>query len=123
MKAVLYTILIIVILAGISAVTCPDREDHVNALENVLQRTIDKELSKSSDSDDDLFGSALGSALVSSFGGLFIDNMLMVDNYFICSIGTVSYGGETKVVSVGIFNHVFTASAEKLAEEASEALQ
>lgn len=119
----MYTILIIVILAGISAVTCPDREDHVNALENVLQRTIDKELSKSSDSDDDLFGSALGSALVSSFGGLFIDNMLMVDNYFICSIGTVSYGGETKVVSVGIFNHVFTASAEKLAEEASEALQ
>ena len=61
--------------------------------------------------------------MVSAFGGLFIDNMLMVDDYFICSIGTVSYGGETKVVSVGIFNHVFTASADKLAEEAAEVHQ
>ena len=52
MKAVLYTILIFVILAGICAVTCPDREDHVNALGNVLQRTMDKELSEGSDSDD-----------------------------------------------------------------------
>lgn len=123
MKAVLFTILILVILAGVCAVTCPDREDHVNALENVLQRTIDKELSETSDYKDDPFSAALGSVFMSSFGGAIIDNILMVDNYFICSIGTISYGGETKVVSVGIFNHVFTAGADKLAEETTQALQ
>lgn len=88
MKAVLYVILILVIAAGVCALTCPGREDHVNALENVLQRTIDKELSLSSDFKDDPFVASCGSALLS-----------------------------------GVFNHVFTASADQLAEEAVEALK
>lgn len=123
MKAVLYVILILVIAAGACALTCPDREDHVNALENVLQRTIDKELSGTSDFKDDPLVSFYGSALLSGVFGSFIDSMLMVDNYFIFSIGSISYGGEIRTVSVGVFNHVFTASADQLAEEAVDALK
>ena len=51
-------------------------------------------------------------------GGLVIDNMLKVDNYFVCSIGTITYDGETRGVSIGVLNHVFTPDEKDLKEVA-----
>ena len=63
-----------------------------------------------------MFGSMLGTGLA----GLVIDNMLKVDNYFVCSIGRITYEDETNIVSVGILNHVFTASAEDVKANVEE---
>lgn len=116
MKAVLYTLLALLILGGICVATCPDREAHSEALKDLVNQVITTELSGEEDAGLVMFGSMIGTGL----GGLVIDNMLNVEDYLVCSIGTVTYDGETQVVSVGLLNHVFTIDEEKAAQIAGE---
>lgn len=118
MKKFLLFILILVIVTGVCVVTCPDKAAHSEALKDVLNTAITEELSSSDKSDAGLvmFGSMIGTGI----GGLVIDNMLKVDNHFVCSIGTMTYDGETRVVSVGIMNHVFTPGEEALKKAVRE---
>lgn len=115
MKKFLLFILVLVIIAGVCVVTCPDKAAHCKALKDVLNTVLTEELSSDeSDADLVMFGSMIGTGL----GGLVIDNMLKVDNYFVCSVGTITYDGETKVVSVGVLNHIFTPDKEDLKKAA-----
>ena len=116
MKAVLYTLLALLILGGICMATCPDREAHSEALKDLVNQVITAELSSEEDADLVMFGSMIGTGL----SGLVIDNMLNVEDYLVCSIGTATYDGETHVVSVGLLNHVFTIDEEKAAQIAGE---
>lgn len=83
MKKLLLFILILVAVAGVCVVTCPDKASHIEALKDVLNTAITEELSDSGDSDSDagfiMFGSMIGTGI----GGLVIDNMLKVDNHFV----------------------------------------
>lgn len=117
MKAIFYTLLIIIILGGICVATCPDREAHSEALKDLVNQVITAELSgEEEDAGLAMFGSMIGTGL----SGLVIDNMLNVEDYLVCSIGTATYDGETHVVSVGLLNHVFTIDEEKAAQIAGE---
>ena len=99
----------VLVLAGLCVATCPDRDAHSEALKDLFNRIMTTEMSKDVSNESEaglvMFLSVLGTGL----GGLVIDNVLNVDNYFVCSIGTITYNGETQVVSVGVLNHVFTA--------------
>ncbi len=120
MKKFLLFILILVAVAGVCVVTCPDKASHSEALKDVLNTAITEELSSSGNSDSDagfiMFGSMIGTGI----GGLVIDNMLKVDNHFVCSIGTMTYDGKTRIVSFGIMNHVFTPGKEDLKRAVKE---
>ena len=117
MKAVLYTLLALLILGGICVATCPDKEAHSEALKDLVNQVITAELSgEEEDAGLAMFGSMIGTGL----SGLVIDNMLNVEDYLVCSIGTATYDGETHVVSVGLLNHVFTIDEEKAAQIAGE---
>lgn len=59
----------------------------------------------------------LGSALGSGIAEYIIDKQLIVDNYFVCSIGRFNYDGEKNIVSLGVLNHIFTMSEEDLLRE------
>ena len=50
--------------------------------------------------------------LGTGLAGIVLDNTLKVENHFVCSVGTITYDGKTKIVSFGILNHVFTADKE-----------
>ena len=52
-----------------------------------------------------------------------LNNYLIVDDYFLFSIGRFSYQGEETTVSFGAFGHVFTSSREKMKEKLKEKLQ
>lgn len=114
MKAVLYILLIVIVLGGICIVTCPDRDAHSDALKDSLNKMLTAELSQEVKDEEDASIAMVGSMLGTGIGGLVIDNILNVENYFVCSIGTVTYDGETKVVSVGFLNHVFTTVGKDL---------
>lgn len=116
MKKLLLLILILVAITGICVVTCPDKASHTAALKEVLNTALTEELSSSESDDAGLV--MLGSMIGTGLGGLVIDNMLKVDNYFVCSIGTITYDGETRVVSIGVLNHVFTPDEKELKEAA-----
>ena len=81
MKKFLLFILILVAVARVCVVTCPDRVSHSEALKDVLNTAITEELSSSDDSDAGfvMFGSMIGTGI----GGLVIDNMLKVENHFL----------------------------------------
>lgn len=111
MKKLLILVLTLVIIAGVCVVTCPDKASHSEALKDVLNTALTETIS---DSESDTGLIMLGSMIGTGIGGLVIDNMLKVDNYFVCSIGTMTFEGETKVVSVGVLNHVFTPGKEDL---------
>lgn len=111
MKKLLILVLTLVIIAGVCVVTCPDKASHSEALKDVLSTALTETIS---DSESDTGLIMLGSMIGTGIGGLVIDNMLKVDNYFVCSIGTMTFEGETKVVSVGVLNHVFTPGKEDL---------
>ena len=80
-----------------------------------------EELSQGADEEDAVLV-AFGSVLGTGIGGMVIDNMLNVDNNFVCSVGTITYNGETQIVSVGVLNHVFTADDKKVLQLAEEML-
>ena len=108
MKPLLYFSLAVIILGGVCVATCPDHDAHSEALKNLLNKTLTAELSKDVSTEEDAGWAMFGSMIGTGIGGLVIDNILSVENYFVCSIGTITYGGETRIVSVGLLNHVFT---------------
>lgn len=110
MKAIFYTLLIILILGGICVATCPDKDAHSEALKDLLNQVITEELSAG---EEDAGLAMLGSMIGTGLGGLVIDNMLKVENLFVCSVGTITYEGQTHVVSIGLMNHVFTLEKDK----------
>lgn len=111
MKKFLIIILILVVAAGTCVVSCPDKASHSEALKEVLNSAFTEEMGGNvSDDPVALVGSMIGAGI----GGFVIDNMLKVDNYFVCSVGSITFDGKTRVVSVGVLNHVFAPGEEDL---------
>lgn len=118
MKSILYLLFVVIILGGICIATCPDHDAHSEALKNLLNNVLTSELSKNMATEEDAGLVMLGSMIGTGIGGLVIDNILSVENYFVCSIGTITYGGETRIVSVGLLNHVFTIRDKQVLQAA-----
>ena len=122
MKGLLYTFLIVLGLACVCVVTCPDKSDHSEALKELFNTLMTEELSKNVETEEEAGWAMLGSMIGTGIGGLIIDNFLKVDNYFVCSVGTISYEGETKIVSLGVMNHIFTLSEDDVRAAMNEAM-
>lgn len=113
MRTLLYTLLVALVLGGICVATCPDQKAHSEAVKGMLNKAMTADLSSDMTAEDAVVA-MLGSIIGRGLGGLVVDNILHVENYFVCSIGTIVYDGETRVVSVGVLNHVFTPDDKML---------
>ena len=122
MKGLLYTFLIVLGLACVCVVTCPDKSDHSEALKELFNTLMTEELAKDIETEEEAGWAVLGSMIGTGIGGLIIDNFLKVENYFVCSVGTITYEGETKIVSLGLMNHIFTLSEDDVREAMEETL-
>jgi hypothetical protein len=116
MKKILLLIIIIGI-ALVGVITCPQKDAHTDALMKLVNVALDSELSKHADTEEEMGLAMFGSIIGSGIAEFVIDKKLLVDNYFVCSIGRIVFDGEEKIVSVGCFNHVFTMPEDKLKEE------
>lgn len=122
MRNLLIFTLIIVFIAGFCVVSCPDKEAHSEAIMENVNELIDKEATKDITNDDEKALALFASSLVSGISNLVIDSRLSVDNYFLFSVGKVTFDGESKIVSVGLLNHVFTDINDNLKNEIEERL-
>lgn len=122
MKGLLYTFLIVLGLACVCVVTCPDKNDHSEALKELFNTLMTEELAKEVETEEEAGWAMLGSMIGTGIGGLIIDNFLKVDNYFVCSVGTITYEGETRIVSLGLMNHIFTLDEDDVREAMEETL-
>lgn len=120
MKGFLYTLLIMFALSLVCIVTCPDKDAHSDALMKLFNVAWQTELAEVGINENEglaLLGSALGSGIAEYV----IEKQLIVDSYFVCSVGRFIYEGEENIVSVGVLNHIFTKSEEELLRELEDA--
>ncbi len=113
----LLSIIVFLAIVLVSVVTCPKKDAHADALMKLVNVALDSELSRHADTKEEMGLAMLGSFIGSGIAEFVIDKKLLVDNYFVCSIGRIVFEGEEKIVSVGCFNHVFTMPEDKLKEE------
>lgn len=113
-KTIIIALASVIVLAGVAIVTCPDKQDHKDAIMAVVNEKINDSMGVSSSPEEDgiaLIFSSIGSGIV----GRLIDNRLNVRNNFVFSVGEIQLtDGRTERLSVGVFGHVFTMSKEDL---------
>ena len=113
MKKFLIFLLVVLGIGAVAVVTCPDKDAHKDAIQNVVKEALADEVNAGE--DNGLSGILTG--IGSSVSGWIIDKGLTVENHFVYSVGKFSDGKEPKTVSVGVFGHVFTFSKEDLKKE------
>lgn len=111
--------LIVCALLALCVITCPKRDAHSDAIMKLVNVALDSELSKNL-GDDELGLAIFGSVLGSGIAEIVVDKKMVVDNYFVCSIGRIPFDGKDNIVSVGVLNHVFTLSEEDLKQKLKE---
>ncbi len=103
---------VLALIVLVLAFTCPPAEKHQKALAKEVNTAIGNVATK----DYGLLG-AFGSMLASGVVNVAVEEFLNVDDYIVCSVGKLYYGGDTTVVSVGVLNHIFTIHSDKIEEK------
>ena len=113
--------LVLAILFATMVFTCPDRQAHEAAIQDVTKAWVDDKVDENLGSITGVggvFGDLINKALkqLTGFGtDKVISNYLDVKNYVVCSVGRMSIGdNEEKMVSLGAFGHVFTFGKEDI---------
>ena len=109
MKGLLYTLFFLLVVAGVCALTCPDKNAHSEVLEDSLNTELLNELNLEEGSWLGVLSTAVGSSL----GGWYLENQLTVEDYFVCSVGYLTFDEEPEAVSVGVLNRVFVIEREE----------
>jgi hypothetical protein len=96
--------------------SCPDKDDHTEALSDSVTEIISSQVPGM---DAKTLSSIEGMDDILKWVG---NNMVDVDNYFVFSLGKMDLGGEEQVVSLGIGGHVFTFN-DKIVKEGANLYQ
>lgn len=115
MKKIVF--LLLFVMLGVSFFTCPNQEAHTVAIMKEVDATLDAEMGTNEGSFFEKGLAKIGSAIGSSVVEIVLRNKLTVDNYYVCSVGKIVLEDKTEVVSVGLFNQVFTTISEELKAE------
>ena len=93
--------------------TCPDERKHREAVSREVAQAVRDEIGMPDTGSEtiDFLGGMLGHAIASNIVDAVINEYVVVDKYFIFSVGTLHYDGHDKTVSFGILGHVFTFSS------------
>ena len=125
----LITALILAILFATMVFTCPDRADHEAAIQEVTKAWVGDKVDEQMGGITGIggvFGDLINKALKELTGkstDKIISTYLDVKNYVVCSVGTVSLKeNESKMVSLGVFGHVFTFGKEDIEKAWSQAM-
>ena len=107
MKKLLFFIVFLVVVGVALVATCPDREAHKEAVKSVASAVVNAEMDQSG-IDETL--ASIGTMLGVSAVDAYLNSSLIVRDHTFYNVGLINYKGEPRMVSVGVFNHVFTIS-------------
>lgn len=102
-------ILVLAAMAVGLVATCPTEQAHREAITKEMNRFI----KESTDNQSDAWG-IIGNIISQKIVGVVVDNLIEVDNYGVCSVGSITFKGKTHRVSFGILGHVFTFDADDI---------
>ncbi|GEM_PF-770669 len=102
--------LILVIVLGVLAVTCPSRQEHKDAISQSTHQWVNEKMAAVDEQWGGLASVLTGAIEWVSGQGIdfVVDQYLDVDNYGVCSVGRINVGDKSKIVSLGVLNHIFT---------------
>ena len=105
MKKFLIFIGIIAAIAIALMATAPDKQQHHDTIKEVLSRAVNAELR---DNNIDGAVASIGSVFAMNAVDEFLNRSLLIRDHRFYNIGVIDYDGEFQMVSVGVFNHVYT---------------
>ena len=113
MKKFLIFIGIIAAIAIALMATTPDKQQHHDTIKEVLSRAVNAELR-----DNNIEGSvaSIGSVFAMNAVDEFLNRSLLIRDHRFYNIGVIDYNGEFQMVSVGVFNHVYTFDEDQARE-------
>ena len=98
-----------IIIAAIA--TCPKKDHHVAFLTDRINTIVTEELAQSGGGGDLApLGLIFGNAIVVPL----VDKTLTVNDNFLFSVGKIPVDGKERVITVGAFGHIFSASKEQM---------
>lgn len=115
----LIAVIIIVGAVLLLAMTCPDKTAHQEAIRDSISQAyndkVNESMSEEDASNELVQGFAmLGNMFVDKIVETVLDTKLSVKNYVLFRVGTIYHDGNTKTVSFGILNNVFTYDKEDI---------
>ncbi len=113
MKKFLIFLGIIAVVAVALMATTPDRQQHVDTIKSVMTGAVNAELRENN--IDGQLGSIASAAATMAVDKYLSTNFLVRDHRFY-SLGFIDYNNEFQMVSVGVFNHVYTLDEEQARE-------
>lgn len=113
MKKFLIFLGIIAVVAVALMATTPDRQQHVDTIKSVMTGAVNAELRENN--IDGPLGSIASAASTMAVDKYLSTNFLVRDHRFY-SLGFIDYNNEFQMVSVGVFNHVYTLDEEQARE-------
>lgn len=112
----LYFVIPLAALIVIALLTCPDKNKHVDVLKDKVGSVLNEQLIGDSTDGLEMFGVALINGVL----GQYIKNYLTVEDYALFNVGKSTIGGETNIVSIGAFGHVFSVPRKTLEKRLKE---
>ncbi len=117
MKKILFLVILAAVVVG-GVVTCPDKKAHKEALADTFAEYASYKIDENKDNGlSDVLNEGL-KALRKVGGDKVVEatlsQFLEVDNYYVLSIGRLKQGGEKKLISIGLFGHVFTPTSSMI---------
>ena len=113
MKKFLIFLGIIAVVAVALMATTPDSQQHVDTIKSVMTGAVNAELRENN--IDGPLGSIASAAATMAVDKYLSTNFLVRDHRFY-SLGFIDYNNEFQMVSVGVFNHVYTLDEEQARE-------
>ena len=113
MKKFLIFIGIIAAIAIALMATTPDKQQHHDTIKEVLSRAVNAELR-----DNNIEGpvASIGSVFAMNAVDEFLNRSLLIRDHRFYNIGVIDYNGEFQMVSVGMFNHVYSFDEDQARE-------
>lgn len=99
-KVILIILIVAVVIFGFILLT-PNKEQHEDAIAEKVALIIHSDSVASSDVK------MIDDATLKKVIKASSETMLVYDNYYLLSIGSISFNNEKRVVSIGILHHVF----------------
>lgn len=105
-------LVIVVVIAFVMAMTVPDKKAHKSAMMKAVKEYVDEEAANRGFADNGL--TRVGKNLVVKTIEEVLSNKLRVTNYFLFNTTHIEMKEKDKLLSVGVFGHVFTFDKEML---------
>ena len=113
MKKFLIFLGIIAIIAVALMATTPDRQQHVDTIKSIMAGAVNAEL-RENNIDGPL--ASIASVAATTAVNTYLNTSFVVRDHRFYSLGFIDYNNEFQMVSVGIFNHVYTLDEDQARE-------